>query len=276
MIKDYHCVIDYHLRKVNVVADAMSRKSVQTLRALNAHLSLLDDGTIVVELIAKLNLLNRVLEAQKSDEKISAIVSQNREGKETEFLVNKNGFLYCRDRVCVPSDDELKKSILEEAHNGSFAMYPGSTEMYQDLKTSYRWSEMKRDVSEFVTKCMVCQKVKAEHQVPSGLLQPIRILDWKWDRIIMDFVVGLPLTGRKHDSVWVVVDRLKKSTHVLPVRTDYSLDKLIELYIEEIVRLHKIPMSIISDRDSRFTSRFWGKLQEALGTRLNFSTTFHP
>ena len=276
MIKDYHCVIDYHLRKVNVVADAMSRKSVQTLRALNAHLSLLDDGTIVVELIVKLNLLNRVLEAQKSDEKISAIVSQNREGKETEFLVNKNGFLYCRDRVCVPSDDELKKSILEEAHNGSFAMYPGSTEMYQDLKTSYRWSEMKRDVSEFVTKCMVCQKVKAEHQVPSGLLQPIRILDWKWDRIIMDFVVGLPLTGRKHDSVWVVVDRLKKSTHVLPVRTDYSLDKLIELYIEEIVRLHKIPMSIISDRDPRFTSRFWGKLQEALGTRLNFSTTFHP
>ena len=89
----------------------------------------------------------------------------------------------------------------------------------------------------------------------------------------MDFVVGLPLTGRKHDSVWVVVD---KSTHFLPVRTDYSLDKLAELYIKEIVRLHGIPISIILDRDPRFTLRFWGKLQEALGTRLNFSTTFHP
>ena len=124
-----------------------------------------------------------------------------------------------------------------------------------------------------MTKCLVCQKVKVEHQVPSGLLQPIRIPEWKWDRITMDFVVGLPLTGRKHDSVWVVVDR---SAHLLPVRIDYSLDKLAELYIKEIVRLHGIPVSIISDQDPRFTSRFWGKLQEALGTRLNFSIAFHP
>ena len=92
----------------------------------------------------------------------------------------------------------------------------------------------------------------------------------------MDFVVGLPLTGIRHDSVWVVVDRLTKSAHFLPVRTDYSLGKLTELYIKEIVRLHGILVSIISDQDLRFTSRFWGKLQEALGTRLNFSTTFHP
>ena len=121
----------------------------------------------------------------------------------------------------------------------------------------------------------MCQRVKAEHQVLSGLLQPIRILEWKWDQITMDFVVGLPLTGRKHDSVWIVVDRLTKSAHFLPVRTDYSLDKLAELYIKEIVRLHGIPISIISDRDLRFTLRFWRKLQEALGTRLNFSTVFH-
>ena len=91
----------------------------------------------------------------------------------------------------------------------------------------------------------------------------------------MDFVVRLPLTGRKHDSVWVMVNRLTKSAHFLPVRTDYSLDKLAGLYIKEIVRLHGIPVFIISNRDLRFTSRFWGKLQEALGTRLNFSTTFH-
>ena len=135
---------------------------------------------------------------------------------------------------------------------------------------------MKRDISEFVTKCLVCQRVKAKHQVPSGLLQSIRIPEWKWYRITMDFVVWLPLTGRKHDSVWVVVDRLTKSAHFLPVRTDYSLDKLAELYIKEIVRLHGIPISIISDRDPRFTSRFWGKLQTTLGTRLKFSIEFHP
>ena len=103
---------------------------------------------------------------------------------------------------------------------------------------------------------MVCQKVKAEHQVPSGLLQPIKIPEWKWDRITMDFVVGLPLTGMKHDSVWFVVNRLTKLAHFLPVRTDYALDKLVELYIREIVRLHGITISIILDRDLRFTSIF--------------------
>ena len=148
--------------------------------------------------------------------------------------------------------------------------------MYQDLKTSYWWSEMKKDVLDFVTKCMVCQRVKAELQVPSGLLQSIRIPEWKWDRITMDLVVGLPLIRRKHDSIWVMVDRLMKSAHFLPVRIDYSLDKLTELYIEDIVRLHGTPVSIISDRDPRFTSRFLGKLKEALGTQLNFSMAFHP
>ena len=230
----------------------------------------------MAELIAGLNLLNRVLQAQKKDEKIYAIMIQIGDGKETEFTVNENRVLYYKDRVCVPDVKDLRKAILEEAHSRSFTIHPGSTKMYQDLKMSFWWSRMKRDVSEFVTKCLVCQRVKEEHQVPLGLLQPIRIPEWKWDRITMDFVVGLPLTRKKHDSVWVVVDRLTKSAHFLPVRTDYSLDKLAELYIKEIVRLHGIHVSIVSDRDPRFTLRFWGKLKEALDTRLNFSTTFHP
>ena len=181
LIKDYDYVIDYHPGKANVVADALSRKTVQTLRALNAHFSLSDDGTIVAELIASLNLLNRALEAQKKDEKISAIVKQIGVGKETEFEVKEDRSLYYKGMVCVPNDCELKKAILDEAHNGSFSIHPGSTKMYQDLKMSFWWSGMKRDVSEFVTKCWVCQRVKAEHQAPSGLLQPIRIPEWKWD-----------------------------------------------------------------------------------------------
>ena len=92
----------------------------------------------------------------------------------------------------------------------------------------------------------------------------------------MDFVSGLPLTQRKHDSVWVIVDRLTKLAHFIPVRIDYSMDPLAEQYVDEIVRLDGVSLSIVSDRDPRFTSRFWKELQLALGTRLNFSTTFHP
>ncbi|KAL5752232.1 hypothetical protein ACOSQ2_022739 [Xanthoceras sorbifolium] len=276
LIKDYDCVIDYHPGKANVVADALSRKSMQALRVMNAHLSLMNDGAIAAELRAKPSLLHLIQEAQKNDMKMVSIINQIKEGKESEFRITEDdGFLYNGERVCVPNDEDLKKSIVDEAHSGSFAMHPGSTKMYQDLKTHYWWSGMKRDISDYVSRCLVCQRVKA-HQIPSGLLQPIAIPEWKWDRITMDFVAGLPLTRSKHDSIWVIVDRLTKSTHFLPVRTDYSLDKLAELYIREIVRLHGVPISIISDRDPRFTSRFWGKLQEALGTRLNFSTAFHP
>ena len=92
----------------------------------------------------------------------------------------------------------------------------------------------------------------------------------------MDFISGFLLTQKKHDSVWVIMDRLTKFAHFLPVRLDYSMDRLAELYVNKIFRLHGIPISIVSDRDPRFTSRFWKELQLALGTRLNFNTAFHP
>ncbi|KAK8659638.1 hypothetical protein V6N13_029835 [Hibiscus sabdariffa] len=148
--------------------------------------------------------------------------------------------------------------------------------MYRDLKDEYYWVGLKKDVVEFVSKCMVCQRVKAEHQFPSGLLQPLKIPEWKWERITMDFVTGLPLTPSKKDSAWVIVDRFTKCAHFLPVHTTYTYDKLAELYIREIVRLHGVPKSIVSDRDSKFSARFWECLHMALGSRLNFSTSYHP
>ena len=115
---------------------------------------------------------------------------------------------------------------------------------------------MKRDVTDYVSKCLTCHQVKAEHQVPSDILNPIPIPQWKWDSIAMDFVTELPLTQRKQDSIWVIVDRLTKSAHFIPIRIDYSMDRLVELYVDEIVRLHGVPSSIVSDQDPRFTSRF--------------------
>ncbi|KAA3470388.1 DNA/RNA polymerases superfamily protein [Gossypium australe] len=152
-------------------------------------------------------------------------------------------------------NSNVKQEILREAHNSSYSNHLGSNKMYSDLKQMYWWLGMKREISKFVSKCLICQQVKAEHQVPSGLLQLVMILEWKWERITMDFVSGLPLSPKKKDAIWVFVDCLTKSAHFIPVRTDYSLEKLTKfdplhvisptdveiqsdmLYSEELVRI---------------------------------------
>ena len=179
-------------------------------------------------------------------------------------------------RLCVSAAEELKGQILGEAHSSAYAMHPGSTKMYRTLKEYYWWSGMKREVTEYLSKCLVCQQVKAERQKPSGLLQPLPIPEWKWEHITTDFVFKLPPTTQRHDGIWVVVDRLTKSAHFLPIREKFSPHKLAELFMNHIVSLHGVPVSIISDRDPRFTSRFWKRLMKDLGVRLNLSTAFHP
>ena len=135
---------------------------------------------------------------------------------------------------------------------------------------------MKKDVADFVSKCLTCQQVKTEHQALTGMLQPLSIPVWKWERITMDFVVGLPKTQKGSNVVWVIVDRLTKSAHFLPIRWGSTLEQLAERYISEIVQLYGVPVCIVSDRDPRFTSRFWESLQRALGPKLHFSKAFHP
>ncbi|GJX65932.1 putative reverse transcriptase domain-containing protein [Tanacetum coccineum] len=134
---------------------------------------------------------------------------------------------------------------------------------------------MKADIATYVSKCLTCAKVKAEHQRPSGLLQQPEIPKWKWEHITMDFVTGLPRTSSGYNSIWVIVDRLTKSAHFLPMKKTDSMEKLTQLYLKEVVCRHGVPLSIILDRDSRFTSGFWRSLQNDLGTNLNMSTTYH-
>ena len=107
------------------------------------------------------------------------------------------------------------------------------------------------------------------------MLQPLPVAEWKWEHVTMDFVAGLPRSPRGSDAVWVIVDRLTKTAHFLPMRVSDSIDTLSRLYIREIVKLHGVPVSIVSDRDPRFTSRFWQSLQSALDIQLLFSTAFH-
>ena len=135
---------------------------------------------------------------------------------------------------------------------------------------------MKREIAKYVSRCLTCQQVKAEHQRPAGLLQPLQIPESKWEHIAMDFVIGLPATQKGHNGVWVVMDRLTKTTHFLPFNTKWSIAKLARCYVREVVRLHGVPSSIVSDKAARFTSRFWQSFQEAMGTELQMSSAYHP
>nr|GEX26958.1 retrotransposable element Tf2 [Tanacetum cinerariifolium] len=164
------------------------------------------------------DLIYRIKEAQKEDSKIWTIVENL--DKQVEFHLDDDNVLWQRTRLVVPNDTTLREALLIEAHSSPFY-------------------------------------VKIEHQRASGLLQPLDIPVWKWDEISMDFVTGLPRTQRRHDAIWVVVDRLTKSAHFLPIRKDYSVSKLAETFQQEIVQLHGTPLAIVSDRDPCFTSHFW-------------------
>ncbi|GJT54842.1 putative reverse transcriptase domain-containing protein [Tanacetum coccineum] len=166
--------------------------------------------------------------------------------------------------------------VMHESHKSKYSIHPGSDKMYQDLKQLYWWPNMKANIATYVSKCLTCSKVKAEHQKPSGLLVQPEIPEWKWEKITMDFVTKLPKTANGYDTIWVIVDRLTKSAHFLPMRENDPMEKLMKLYMKEVVTRHGVPVSIISDRDGRFTSLFWQSLHKALGTRLDMSTTYHP
>ena len=147
--------------------------------------------------------------------------------------------------------------------------------MYRDLRQYFWWNNMKKEVAEYVDKCLTCQEVKVEHQYPVGELQPLEVPTWKWDSISMDFVMGSPLSALKKNAIWVIVDRLTKSAHFLPIKDTCGVEKLAQLYVKKIVRLHRIPLNIVSDRDHIFQACFWQALQKVFGTKLNFSSSYH-
>ncbi|KAJ0824772.1 putative nucleotidyltransferase, Ribonuclease H [Helianthus annuus] len=265
LLNDYDCEIKYHPGKANVVADALSRKErVKTLRVR------------ALEMTIRTNLTARIRDAQRE-----ALKGENRKaeylrGALKYMAPNEEGALYFKKRIWVPLYGGIREVILNESHKSRYSIHPGSDKMYQDLKEYYWWPRLKSDVAVYVGKCLTCAKVKAEYQKPSGLLQQPEIPVWKWEQISMDFITKLPRTLRGHDMIWVIIDRLTKSAHFLPIREKDSTGKLAEIYLREIVARHGVPISIISDRDGRFVSRIWQSFQEAFGSQLDLSTAFHP
>nr|GEX25639.1 putative reverse transcriptase domain-containing protein [Tanacetum cinerariifolium] len=187
-----------------------------------------------------------------------------------------DGTLCLNGRSWLPCYDELRSVIMHESHKSKYSIHPGSDKMYRDMKKLYWWPNMKANIAIYVSKCLTCARVKAKYQRPSGLLVHPAILEWKWDNITMDFITMLPKSSQGFDTIWVIVYRITKSAHFLPIRENDPLDKLARLYLNRIVARHEIPVSIICDRDGKFTSNFWRSFQKALGTYITMSIAYHP
>ena len=163
LFKDYDCIINYHPRKENVVANALSRKAMAALLIWRSEWKMVSNGSILAQLKAQPVLKQMIIDAQKNDEELQKKVKLVRDSDKTNFSIKENGSLYFQNRLCVPSINELKKKLLYEAHNTVFTMHPGGNSMHQDLKQCYWWKGMKRDVTNYVSKCLTCQQVKVEH-----------------------------------------------------------------------------------------------------------------
>ncbi|GJY73594.1 putative reverse transcriptase domain-containing protein [Tanacetum coccineum] len=243
--KYYDCEIRYHPGKANVIADALSRK--ERIKPLQVR-------SLVMTIHPKLPL--QILKAQTEAIKEENIKAENLRGMDKAIEIRPDGTRCIKNRIWLPLFGNLRDLIMHESYKSKYSVHPGSDKMYQDLKKLYWWPNMKAIIVEYVGKCLTCSRVKAECQKLSGLLVQPEIPMWKWERITMDFITKLTKTLNKHDTIWVIIDHLTKSAHFIPTRETDSMETLTRLYIKEIVSRHGVPISIILDHDSHFTSRF--------------------
>lgn len=192
-----------------------------------------------------------------------------------DYHLKTYGLIKFRYKIYVLDSSELKKTILRGFHAKPCLGHRGYQNTLTTVKNIYHWSNLKKDVIEFVARCLDCQQLKAECKHPSGLLQPILIPEWKWEVISMYFIIGFLRTSRQHDSIMVVVDMLKKVVHLIPVKITYLTSDVAQFFIRDVVRLHGVPKKIVSERDVKFTSKFLKELFVGLGTELAFNTTYH-
>nr|GEX04842.1 putative reverse transcriptase domain-containing protein [Tanacetum cinerariifolium] len=270
LLSDYDCEIRYHPRKANVVTDALiSKERIKPLRVRALVM------TISLELPKQ--ILNAQMEAQKieniKNEDVGGMLIENSKHLEKlrmeKLEPHADGTLCLNGRSWMPCYGDMRTVIMHESHKSKYTIHPGSDKMYQDMKRLYWWPNMKAYITTYLSKCLTCAKVKAEHQRPSRLLVQPEIPQCKWDNITMDFNTKLRKLSQGYDTIWVIVDRLTKSAIFVSMRETDPIEQLARIYLKEVVTRHGIHVSIICDRDPRFALNFWRSLQKALGTILD-------
>ncbi|GJW56624.1 putative reverse transcriptase domain-containing protein [Tanacetum coccineum] len=244
LLSDYDCEIRYHPGKANVVADALSRK--ERVKPLRVRALVMTIGLDLPKRILEAQIEARKPENLKSEDVGGMLIENSKDPekpRKEKLEPRADGTLCLNNRSWLPCYGDLRALIMHESHKSKYSVHPGSDKMYQDMKQLYWWPNMKADIATYVSKCLTCLRVKAEHQKPSGLLVQPAIPQWKWENITMDFVTKLPRTQSGNDTIWVIVDRLTKSAHFLPMRETDPMDKLAKLYLKEVVTRHGIPVS---------------------------------
>ncbi|GJR83866.1 putative reverse transcriptase domain-containing protein [Tanacetum coccineum] len=241
LLSDYDCLIRYHLGKANVVADALSKKDKEPIRVC----------ALVVTVHN--NLPEQIQNAQVEACKEENIGAKGFHGEGEPFEVRSDGTKCLKGQVWLPLFGGFSGLIMLESHKSKYSIHPRSDKMYHDLRKFYWWPNMKADIATYVNGNSCLER----------------------ERITMDFIIKLPRTPSGYDSIWVIVDRLTKSTHFILVNKKFKMEKLTRLHLKEIVCRHGVPVLIILDRDPRFASRFWRSLQKSLGTNLDMSTAYH-
>lgn len=259
----YDYLVTYKKGKENLVADALSR--VHEI-----------EGECTAMITVKPTWKEELLDSLTDDVQVQDMLTNyNITGTLEDGFQMINGELKYKGKYFVGTGNNLREKICANTHGSKEGGHSGISATIKRAELFFYWPTLKGDITKFVKECIVCQRNKVEHIPSPGLLQPIQIPDNAWQEISMDFVDGLPKSKGK-DSILVVVDRLTKYCHLIPLSHPYSALKVAQEYLNQVVKLHGVPLSIITDRDSIFISSFWQELSKVLGTKPKLSTSYHP
>ena len=256
-LSQFHFHITHVAGKQNPVVDASSRRPQVNAISIAYHKD-----------------LTSLIDDYQSDDDFASIYAQVEKGSQGPPYSLKDGFCMFGSRLCITKT--LRDKVMQECHEPPYAGHRGAQATTQAMEIYFYWSTMRQDINEYISKCLTCQQVKYSRQKSYGLLQSLPIPNMPWESIAMDFVFGLPKSTQWNNGIWTIVDRFSKQAHFIPVKKTIKAPQMATLFMTHIFKYHGFPKSIISDRDPRMTSLFWQGLAKNVGTKLNFSSAYHP